>query len=232
VQVDAPERRLDRFWGVVDHRHNAEISRRVTHGPVLDVGCGYGTLTGHLAELGIECTGVDSDASALAIARARFPAGSFVNATADVLPFLDGSFATVVMRDSLHHLINEPNWSDIRRELLRVLDPAGRIVVFDPNIIGILRVARVFARHKDETCSVDRARGELGGMGLRVQDQAFNTILSLPLSGGYVGVELVPPRPRVLHRLVMGLELTLERALARVNLLPRLSWRYLLVADR
>ena len=43
-------------------------------GPVLDVGCGPGTVTAHLAELGVDVSGVDLSPRMVAHARRRHPA--------------------------------------------------------------------------------------------------------------------------------------------------------------
>jgi SAM-dependent methyltransferase len=231
LRIDRPERRLDGFWGLVDRRHNAELVARVRQGPVLDVGCGYGTLTRALGEVGIEAVGVDADPGSLDVARVRCSDCRFELADARALPFAAASFATLILRDSLHHLVAEQAWSEIAAELMRVLAPGGRVVVMDPNITSIVRVARVAARHRDETCTVERARSELAAMGLRVSEPAFHTIFSLPLSGGYVGLELVPRVPW-LYRLLLRIERAAERVLGRLGLLPHVAWRYVLVADR
>lgn len=231
MRVERPEQRLSGFWGLVDGKHNAAIRQHVDAGPVLDLGCGYGTLTAQLTREGLECTGVDLDPASLAVARERCPECSFEQAAAERLPFGDGEFATVVLRDALHHLVNEPVWPGIAGEILRVLRPAGRVVVLDPNITPVLRLGRVVVRHEDEVCTVERARSELQSLGLSVTEPEFNTIFSLPLSGGYVGVALVPPWPW-LHPLLLALEARLERLLRRVGLLRHLAWRYVLVAQR
>jgi ubiquinone/menaquinone biosynthesis C-methylase UbiE len=231
VRIDRPERRLDGFWGQIDRRHNAELVACVRQGPVLDVGCGYGTLTRALGEAGIEAVGVDADPRSLDVARGRCSDCRFVLADARALPFPAASFSTLILRDSLHHLVAEPAWAEIAAELMRVLAPGGRVVVMDPNMTTIVRVARVVARHRDEACTVERARSELEAIGLQVAEPAFHTIFSLPLSGGYVGVELVP-RLAWLHRVLLRIERAGEELLRRLGLLPRVAWRYLLVADR
>jgi SAM-dependent methyltransferase len=231
VRVARPERRLEGFWGAVDRRHNAEILKRIAGGPVLDLGCGYGTLTEALTQAGFDAVGVDANAASLEVARRRSPGCRFECANAGTLPFVADEFGTVVLRDSLHHLVNEGEWPAVAAELQRVLGPRGRVVVLDPNITPILRAARVLICHQDEVCTVERARSEIEALGLRVSEVSYNTLFSLPLSGGYVGLELVPRSAR-LRRVLLGLELTLERLLARARLLRRLAWRYVLVADR
>jgi SAM-dependent methyltransferase len=232
VQVERPERRLRGFWGAVDRKHNAAMRAHVAEGPVLDVGCGYGTLTTAITrDDGLACVGVDLDEASLAVARARCPECRFEHAGAATLPFGDASFTTIVLRDALHHLVNEPDWPATGRELRRVMRPGGRVVVLDPNITAILRLGQRLARHEDEACTVERAAAELGTLGFEVTHTEFNTLFSLPASGGYVGVKLVPDWPW-LHRLLLSVEAGLERVLRPTGLPKRLAWRYLLIAER
>jgi SAM-dependent methyltransferase len=232
MRVASPERRLQGFWGRVDARHNALVRARIASGPVLDLGCGFGTLTRAVTrDDGMTCVGADNDPSALATARRLCRDCRFELCDASALPFDDASFGTIVMRDSLHHLVNASNWPGIAGELLRVLQPRGRVVVLDPNVTAIVRLARLVVRHEDEACSGEQARATMEALGLRVSELTFNTLFSLPLSGGYVGVPLVP-RIAGLQRLLLWIEERLERVLARTRVLRRLAWRYLLVADR
>jgi SAM-dependent methyltransferase len=231
LRIERPERRLSQFFGRVDYKHNVVVASRIEHGPVLDLGCGYGTLTESLAEAGLQCVGVDIDEDALAIARRRSPGCRFERADAADLPFGHSTFATVVLRDSLHHLLNEGEWPAIASEIRRVLAHDGRIVILDPNVVPIVRASRAIVRHADEVCSADRAVATFEALGFSLAEPKYNTVFSLPLSGGYVGVNLVPPW-RWLHHLLLRAEAVVERILDRVGLLRHCAWRYLLVADR
>lgn len=52
-------------------------NRIVTGKPVLDIGCGPGHTTAHLASLGLKATGVDLSSKLIEIAKAAFPQSSF-----------------------------------------------------------------------------------------------------------------------------------------------------------
>jgi ubiquinone/menaquinone biosynthesis C-methylase UbiE len=64
---------------------------------ILDLGCGTGTnLTPWGVSSSDEITGVDIDASRVAIARARFPKHTYLQGAGEHLPFRDGTFDRVV----------------------------------------------------------------------------------------------------------------------------------------
>lgn len=104
---------------------------------MLDVACGTGTLAiaaKRLVGSGGSVTGVD--ASAEMIARARVKAGrsglhlTFVNGTAQDLPFKDAQFDIVIGTLMLHHL-SKPVRLAFVREAERVLKPGGRLLLID-----------------------------------------------------------------------------------------------------
>ncbi len=78
-------------------------------GTALDVGCGPGTLTAVLTDrLGHEAVAaVDPSAPFVAAARARFPDVDVRQATAEQLPFDDGSF-DVVLAELVVHFMQDP----------------------------------------------------------------------------------------------------------------------------
>jgi ubiquinone/menaquinone biosynthesis C-methylase UbiE len=59
---------------------------------LLDVGTGSGLFAESFTQLGLQVTGVDANPAMLPVARSFVPAGSFVQATQEALPFASGSF--------------------------------------------------------------------------------------------------------------------------------------------
>jgi len=101
---------------------------------VLDVGCGEGELVRRLALAGARVVGLDP--LAVAVARARdaasaTPGVSFVEGSAQALPFPTGSFDVVVFFNSLHHVSVE-SMDAALAEAARVLRGSGVLYVQEP----------------------------------------------------------------------------------------------------
>ena len=102
-------------------------------GRVLDVGCGTGALAARLAGIGYEVVGLDPSQGMLDVMRKRAPEVEAVRGSATEMPFGDGEFDLSLSVATMHH-IAEPD--AVRRalgEMVRVVKPAGRILVWDHN---------------------------------------------------------------------------------------------------
>lgn len=111
---------------------------------ILDVGCGTGKLL-RAAEQRFPTASLDGvDAAPAMVSQARLlvPAGSrisFQQATAEALPFPDGSFDLVFSTMTFHHWA-EPNRGSA--EVSRILSPSGRWILADfisSGVIGYFR---------------------------------------------------------------------------------------------
>ncbi|MEU7849015.1 class I SAM-dependent methyltransferase [Micromonospora parva] len=108
----------------------ALIERHLTgrQGPVLDLGCGPGHLTGHLRALGVDVAGIDLVPEFIAHARAAHPDVEFQLGSLARLDVADGSVDGILAWYSLIHL--PPQELDgVLREFRRALAPAGRLVL-------------------------------------------------------------------------------------------------------
>ena len=74
----------------------AELVRDSGGGPVADIGCGPGYVTGHLHEAGVDALGIDLSPEMIAIARRDYPDLRFEVGTMTDLEFADGSVASLV----------------------------------------------------------------------------------------------------------------------------------------
>jgi 2-polyprenyl-6-hydroxyphenyl methylase / 3-demethylubiquinone-9 3-methyltransferase len=91
---------------------------------ILDIGCGGGFLSNHLASRGHRVTGLDASRDALAVAARYDRTGGvqYRHGDALALPFADASFDVVCAMDFLEH-VERPD--QVIAEAARVLKPSG-----------------------------------------------------------------------------------------------------------
>jgi SAM-dependent methyltransferase len=97
-------------------------------GSVLDNGCGVGAYLERLAQFGGRVVGLEYDFERAAQAARRAPA--LVNAAAEQLPFPSAAFDLLLSHEVLEHVRDD---RAAVMEIVRVLKPRGRAVLFCPN---------------------------------------------------------------------------------------------------
>src|SRR5262249_35265009 len=100
---------------------------------VLDVGCGAGQVVGKLTEAGFEAWGVDVSEPNIKRDRQVSPGCMFYGGKH--LPFPDRHFSSVGALNVLEH-VEEPE--AFIAELVRVVEPGGRVVLSSPNFLRVL----------------------------------------------------------------------------------------------
>jgi len=95
----------------------------------LEMGCGEGNNLARLRDRAA-CVGIDRFVHKLQFARREHPSARFAAADAAQLPFRDGAFPNVFIRDLLHHL---PQPEHALAEAVRVLAPGGQLYLLEPN---------------------------------------------------------------------------------------------------
>ncbi len=102
----------------------AEFAEIAAGQRVLDVGCGPGALTGELVRRvsGGAVTAVDPSDAFVAAAKDRYPTVVVLRASAEVLPFADGSF-DAALAQLVVHFMDDPVAG--LREMARVTRPGG-----------------------------------------------------------------------------------------------------------
>jgi O-antigen biosynthesis protein len=100
------------------------------HKDVIDVGCGTGYGTAHLAEVARGIIGIDISESAIKWARKRYPGVQYLCMDAQHLQFPDRSFDLIVSTENFEHLANQR--SNVKG-LARILRPDGLCFVATPN---------------------------------------------------------------------------------------------------
>lgn len=93
---------------------------------MLDAGCGGGGASLLAAQRGARVSGVDAASPLVDVARGRVPDGDFRVGDLQELPFADDAFDAVVAASSLQYTQDR---IAALREMKRVSDPGGRVVV-------------------------------------------------------------------------------------------------------
>ncbi|MEV5961236.1 methyltransferase domain-containing protein [Kribbella sp. NPDC051952] len=99
----------------------------VPTGPVGDLGCGTGRITGYLAGRGMDVFGIDLTPGMIEVARREYPALRFEVGTLFDLPLKDGELAGALAWYSLVHTPRE-ELPAVFAELYRVVRPGGFLV--------------------------------------------------------------------------------------------------------
>ena len=102
-------------------------------GQILDVGCGTGRLAARLAGLGYEVAGLDPSAGMLEVLRKQAPEVRAVQGSATEMPFGDAEFDLSFSIATMHHIADPVAIRDALAEMVRVVKPGGRILVWDHN---------------------------------------------------------------------------------------------------
>lgn len=98
-------------------------------GRVLENGCGVGMYVEKLAQAGGAVFGLEYDFERAREAARRSP--GIVNAAGEALPYPDSTFDLILSHEVLEHVADDRL---AVREMIRVLKPGGRAVIFVPNI--------------------------------------------------------------------------------------------------
>ena len=118
-------------WRAGQDRRLAMVRRwaKLDGARILDNGCGVGMYTAKFWELSSHVFGVEIDPTVAVEARSRTDANIAV-AQGEELPFADGSFDVVFSHEVIEHVGDDRRYA---AEMVRVLSPGGRIVMFCPN---------------------------------------------------------------------------------------------------
>jgi SAM-dependent methyltransferase len=97
-------------------------------GRLLENGCGVGMYVTHLAPYAGQVIGLEYDFDRARLARQR--SDCIVNAAGEGLPFENEAFAAILSHEVLEHVRDE---RAAVIEMVRVLQPGGRMILFVPN---------------------------------------------------------------------------------------------------
>ncbi len=129
----------DRIIGIQSHDRLKDLLRLPATGWLLDAAGGTGRVAGQLIRLVDGVVVCDLSHRMLHQTKKK---GNLVSVRSHIesLPFRDASFSRIVMVDAFHHLCDQ---RQAIAELIRVLQPGGRMVIEEPNIhhFGVKMVA-------------------------------------------------------------------------------------------
>jgi len=232
MKIQNAHERLKSTWGAIDAQHNQLVASRLVGKRVLDVGCGYGSLVASLIAQGFAAEGWDYDPESIRISNDLFPGGHVKLVSVDgELPAAPGTFDSIVLKDSLHHLAGEGDIEKGFANIRTLLKEGGRLVILDPNPTTLVRFARKLVSHVDPEAPLDLALEVLKKERFEVRSVDFYETIGLPLSGGYVGLRLVP-NWRPLNSLLAAANERLSSAATRLGVGRSVCWRYIIAADK
>jgi SAM-dependent methyltransferase len=116
---DGQERRLEMIKAAAGER---------IHGRLLENGCGLGLYLEHLDPLGCETVGLEFDISRAQEAKKK--STNVIGGAGENLPFPTGSFDLILSNEVIEHVNDD---SEAIQEMIRVLVPGGRLILFCPN---------------------------------------------------------------------------------------------------
>jgi hypothetical protein len=178
-----------------------------------------------LKDMGLNVQGIDADNGCIRWAKRLYPEINVTLGDVYHLEFPDGAFDTTIFQDVVHHL-------DLNRaldEICRITK--SRIVIYDPNPTFLVRIGRKIIRHDDPEAPHQMVLNLLRQRGLIINDIEFFEVLAMPLSGGFVGMELCPNVPR-LHDTLIRFDRWITGSLLPFHLKRHLCWRYLISASK
>ena len=119
----------NRFYAMLARRYGRRGAR------LLEVGSGMGHLVGQLED-SFQTYGMDLNHWAVKQSKAVVNTSSLQTASAQELPFADASFNVVIIKHIVEHL---PDPAQALREIGRVTEPGGTLILATPNLGSLLK---------------------------------------------------------------------------------------------
>lgn len=220
-------KRLDGFYGAVETTIHGNILKHVVGKKVLDIGCGFGSLAHYLQNKGLEVLGIDQHEISITAGKQKFPNAPIELFKGSLADLPDKSFDTVVMKDVIHHVLEEGDIQEFLTQAKRIAQ--HRVIIVDPNPTLILKICRKIIQHIDPICKPETAKKYLSALGFKPIKTFYSEFVAFPLSGGFVGPELI--KTKFLQKAFLKIDTVLNAILKTFKIDKLLCWRYYLIAD-
>lgn len=181
----------NRFYAMLARRYGKRGAR------LLEVGSGLGHLIGQLEDT-FQTYGMDLNHWAVKVSKSVIQRTSLQTASAQDLPFADDSFNVVIIKHIVEHL---PDPARAIREIGRVTEPGGILILATPNLSSLLKPwkgdkwigyqdpTHISLKPPEEWLSLIRAAG-------------FS--LRRVFADGFWDVPYIPVVPKQIQKLVFG----------------------------
>jgi 2-polyprenyl-3-methyl-5-hydroxy-6-metoxy-1,4-benzoquinol methylase len=126
---------------------------KLNKGKLLDVGCGVGTISLELLNLGFKVYGIDFSSVAVEKAVEKGISAILCDVDKEGIPFKDGCFDVVWAGDIVEHVF-DPIF--LLEEIARVLHPTGKVLISTPNDMHVYRRISLFVSGKSPQSDVYR----------------------------------------------------------------------------
>lgn len=225
IPTEVRIKRLNGFCGMVEEAWNRRIQDLIRGKRVLEIGCGYGTLVNRLTKNGFDVVGIDLDTEAIGVGKGLYKGVDLK--VADIYSDFDKGtkFDTVILKQVIHHL-------DIEKALRRIDNLCkSEIIIFDPNPTPVVKFCRLIARHVDPEAKIKDVISALKSLNYRIEKVQYSDVFAMPLSGGYVGIQIIPDNKR-LNKFIIDLDRIFSKVFNILKLNKIFCWRYLIYARK
>ncbi len=181
----------NRFYAMLARRYGKRGAR------LLEVGSGLGHLVGQLED-SFQTYGMDLNHWAVRKSKAVIQTTSLQTASAQELPFADASFNVVVIKHIVEHL---PDPARAIREIGRVTEPGGILILATPNLSSLLKPwkGERWIGYQDPTHISLKPPEEWLSL---IRDANFS--LRRVFADGFWDVPYIPIVPKQIQKLIFG----------------------------
>jgi len=223
---DRCKARLDSFYGMVCYEQNLKIIQTIKqqYGKILDVGAGYGSLTALLKEHEYNTVGIEPNKEKRKLA-AKWYNVELSDVDIYKTPFKNNEFDCVILREVVFHLDFEKAF----KELSRIT--RSQIIIFQGNAVLTRKIGQILFGHKEFN---EKHRNYyidfLKKTPFNNLTTSFLDIFAFPLSGGFIGTQIIPDSMPILIKIIIKTDKNLNKILKFFNIQKYFCMRFIISA--